>query len=169
MTQILLGTDLDQIKRCAPVLRELRTLLTEEQIIEGVQQQIPDGYRLACVEASGHVTSVAGYRITRNLSYGKFLYVDDLVTRADQKRNGHAGQLIEWLYEHAQDQGCASLVLDSGVQRFEAHRFYLARTKWTSPPTTSPANSNRECIRLRKAYGATGYRLTKITRPPSHH
>jgi GNAT superfamily N-acetyltransferase len=126
MTQILLVTDLDQIKRCAPVLRELRTLLTEEQIIEGVQQQIPDGYRLACVEASGHVTSVAGYRITRNLSYGKFLYVDDLVTRADQKRNGHAGQLIEWLYEHAQDQGCASLVLDSGVQRFEAHRFYLA-------------------------------------------
>jgi GNAT superfamily N-acetyltransferase len=126
MTQILLGTDLDQIKRCAPVLRELRTLLTEEQIIEGVQQQIPDGYRLACVEASGHVTSVAGYRITRNLSYGKFLYVDDLVTRADQKRNGHAGQLIEWLCEHAQDQGCSSLVLDSGVQRFEAHRFYLA-------------------------------------------
>ena len=126
MTQILLVTDLEQIKRCAPVLRELRTLLTEEQIIERVQQQMPDGYRLACVEASGHVTSVAGYRITRNLSYGKFLYVDDLVTRADQKRNGHAGQLIEWLCKHAQDQGCASLVLDSGVQRFEAHRFYLA-------------------------------------------
>jgi hypothetical protein len=95
MTQILLVTDLEQIKRCAPVLRELRTLLTEEQIIERVQQQMPDGYRLACVEASGQVTSVAGYRITRNLIYGKFLYVDDLVTRADQKRNGHAGQLIE--------------------------------------------------------------------------
>ena len=126
MTQILLVTDLDQIKRCAPVLRELRTLLTEEQIIERVQQQMPDGYRLACVEAAGQVTSVAGYRITRNLVYGKFLYIDDLVTRADQKRNGHAGQLIEWLCEHAQDQGCASLVLDSGVQRFEAHRFYLA-------------------------------------------
>lgn len=126
MTQILLVTDLDQIKRCAPVLRELRTLLTEEQIIERVQQQMSDGYRLACVEASDQVTSVAGYRITRNLIYGKFLYVDDLVTRADQKRNGHAGQLIEWLCEHAQDQGCASLVLDSGVQRFEAHRFYLA-------------------------------------------
>jgi predicted N-acetyltransferase YhbS len=126
MTQILLVTDLEQIKRCAPVLHELRTLLTAEQIIDRVQQQIPDGYRLAYVEAAGLVTSVAGYRITRNLSYGKFLYVDDLVTRTDQKQNGHAGQLIEWLCKHAQDQGCSSLVLDSGVQRFEAHRFYLA-------------------------------------------
>jgi predicted N-acetyltransferase YhbS len=126
MTEILLATDLEQIKHCARVLRELRTLLTEEQIIERIQQQTPDGYRLAYVEAAGLVTSVAGYRITRNLHYGKFLYIDDLVTRADQKRNGHAGQLIEWLCQHAQDQGCSSLVLDSGVQRFEAHRFYLA-------------------------------------------
>ena len=126
MTEILLATDLEQIKRCAPVLRELRTFLTEEQIIERIQQQTPDGYRLAYVEAAGLVTSVAGYRITRNLTYGKFLYTDDLVTRADQKRGGHAGQLIEWLCQHAQDQGCSFLVLDSGVQRFEAHRFYLA-------------------------------------------
>jgi len=126
MTEILLATDIEQIKRCAPVLRELRTFLTEEQIIDCIQQQTPDGYRLAYVEAAGLVTSVAGYRVTRNLTYGKFLYIDDLVTRADQKRNGHAGQLIEWLCRHAQDQGCSFLVLDSGVQRFEAHRFYLA-------------------------------------------
>ena len=123
---IQLATDPAQIKRCAPVLRELRTFLTEEQIIDRVQQQVTDGYRLAYTEAADLVTSVAGYRIVRNLTYGKFLYVDDLVTRADHKRAGYAGQLIEWLYEHARDQGCSFLVLDSGVQRFEAHRFYLA-------------------------------------------
>jgi predicted N-acetyltransferase YhbS len=126
MTQIHLVTDPDHIKRCAAVLRELRTVLTEDQIIDRVQHQMTDGYRLVCVESAGSVASVAGYRILRNLAYGKFLYVDDLVTRADQKRTGHAGQLIEWLCEHARDQGCSFLVLDSGVQRFEAHRFYLA-------------------------------------------
>ena len=126
MTQIHVVTDPDHIKRCAAVLRELRTVLTEDQIIDRVQHQMTDGYRLVCVESAGSVASVAGYRILRNLAYGKFLYVDDLVTRADQKRTGHAGQLIEWLCEHARDQGCSFLVLDSGVQRFEAHRFYLA-------------------------------------------
>ena len=121
-----LATNLPEIKRCAPVLRELRTFLTEEEITNRVQQQMPDGYRLAYAEAADSVASVAGFRILRNLTYGKFLYVDDLVTRADQKRSGYAGQLLEWLSEHARDQGCAFLILDSGVQRFEAHRFYLA-------------------------------------------
>jgi GNAT superfamily N-acetyltransferase len=126
MNQVRLATTPDHVKLCAPVLRELRTFLTEQEIIERVQQQIPDGYRLAFVEASGAVASVAGYRILRNLIYGKFLYVDDLVTRSTQKRTGCAGQLIEWLSEQARDQACSFLILDSGVQRFEAHRFYLA-------------------------------------------
>jgi hypothetical protein len=78
MTQIHLVTDADHIKRCAPVLRELRTFLTEDQIVDRVQEQMTDGYRLACVEAAGSVASVAGYRILRNLIYGKFLYVAGL-------------------------------------------------------------------------------------------
>ena len=95
MTNIQLATDPTHIKRCAPVLRELRTFLTEDQIIDRVQQQMTDGYRLAYIEAADIVASVAGYRILRNLTYGKFLYVDDLVTRADHKRAGYAGQLLE--------------------------------------------------------------------------
>jgi GNAT superfamily N-acetyltransferase len=126
MTNIQLATDPIHIKRCAPVLRELRTFLTEDQIIDRVQQQMTDGYRLAYIEAADIVASVAGYRILRNLTYGKFIYADDLVTRADHKRAGYAGQLLEWLCEHARDQGCSFFILDSGVQRFEAHRFYLA-------------------------------------------
>jgi hypothetical protein len=33
--------------------------------------------------------------------------------------------MIEWLKAHALDLGCRQLHLDSGVQRFGAHRFYL--------------------------------------------
>ena len=94
---IHLATDPAHIKRCAPVLRELRTFLTEDQIIDRVQQQMTDGYRLAYIEAADIVASVAGYRILRNLTYGKFLYVDDLVTRADHKRAGYAGPAV-WTF-----------------------------------------------------------------------
>jgi GNAT superfamily N-acetyltransferase len=109
----------------APILRELRPALTEAQIIERVQQQVNQGYRLVSIGALDTVYAVAGYRIQQNLISGKFLYVDDLVTRADQKRNGFAGQLLDWLCAQALEQGCTALVLDSGVQNFEAHRFYL--------------------------------------------
>jgi ribosomal protein S18 acetylase RimI-like enzyme len=118
-------TQLEQIQRCAPVLRELRTALTDEEIVERVQQQMKQGYRLVCVEKEGGVQSVAGYRLLQSLHYGKFLYVDDLVTRSEGKRNGFAGRLFDWLLKQAREQGCSALVLDSGVQRFEAHRFYL--------------------------------------------
>jgi predicted N-acetyltransferase YhbS len=117
--------ELEQIQRCAPVLRELRRTLNEAEIVERVQQQMKQGYRLVCVEIGESVQSVAGYRILQNLNNGKFLYVDDLVTRTEGKRNGFAGRLFDWLLEQAREQGCSALVLDSGVQRFEAHRFYL--------------------------------------------
>ncbi len=124
-TKIAPVTDLKEIRRCAPVLRELRTALTEEEIVERVQQQIEQGYRLVCVDNEESVQSVAGYRFLENLHHGKFLYVDDLVTRTDGQRNGFAGLLFDWLLEEARVQGCSAVVLDSGVQRFEAHRFYL--------------------------------------------
>jgi hypothetical protein len=33
--------------------------------------------------------------------------------------------LFDWLVGEARAAGCQSLELDSGVQRFDAHRFYL--------------------------------------------
>ncbi len=33
--------------------------------------------------------------------------------------------MISWLKSHARQLGCNQLHLDSGVQRFSAHRFYL--------------------------------------------
>jgi GNAT superfamily N-acetyltransferase len=123
--EIVSVKDLEQIRRCAPVLRELRSALTEEEIVNQVQLQMNQGYRLACVSSGEMVQSVAGYRFLHNLYHGKFLYVDDLVTRANRKRNGFAGRLFDWLWEQARDQGCSALVLDSGVQRYDAHRFYL--------------------------------------------
>jgi hypothetical protein len=33
--------------------------------------------------------------------------------------------MLAWLIQHAAEKGCAGLHLDSGVQRKDAHRFYL--------------------------------------------
>jgi hypothetical protein len=34
--------------------------------------------------------------------------------------------MLDWLIERARGEGCQSFELDSGVQRFDAHRFYLS-------------------------------------------
>jgi GNAT superfamily N-acetyltransferase len=118
----------EAIRRCHPVMRELRTHLhNAERFVERVQRQQDEGYLLAFLETEHEVRAVAGYRVLEALFSGKYLYVDDLVTREADRSRGYGGQLFDWLMEQARGRGCESLELDSGVQRFDAHRFYLLK------------------------------------------
>jgi GNAT superfamily N-acetyltransferase len=53
--------------------------------------------------------------------------VDDLVTHDADCSRGFGAALFDWLVDYAKTNGCGHLTLDSGVQRFAAHRFYLNR------------------------------------------
>jgi GNAT superfamily N-acetyltransferase len=114
-----------EIADCFPLMAQLRPHLEREEFITRVQRQMADGYGLACLNAGGGVQSVAGYRISENLAWGRFLYVDDLVTDEAARSQGYGKALLAWLAEHARQNGCAQLHLDSGAQRKDAHRFYL--------------------------------------------
>ncbi len=81
-SRIAIATTPEQIRRCHPVIRELRPLFQEpEQFVERVLRQHKEGYQLAFLESEGEVCAVAGYRFLESLFSGKFLYVDDLVAR----------------------------------------------------------------------------------------
>lgn len=121
---IQLATTDAEIAACYPVMRELRPHIAEEQFPSRVRSQENAGYRLAYVEERGYVVAVAGFRIGENLAWGRFLYVDDLVTLPEQRSKGYGAALLSWLRDFAAKEGCEQLHLDSGIQRKEAHRFY---------------------------------------------
>ena len=116
-----------ELERCFPVMGELRPHLDADQFVQQVQRQREAGYRLAFLEDDGEIRSVAGYRIQEYLAWGKALYVDDLVTAEVARSRGYGAALFDWLLNQARENGCGQLHLDSGVQRFDAHRFYLNR------------------------------------------
>jgi GNAT superfamily N-acetyltransferase len=122
---IALASTEKDIRRCYPVLHQLRTHLDEPTMLAQILRQQADGYLLAYCEIDNEVRSVAGYRYSENLAYGKFMYVDDLVTRNDDRSKGFGKLLFDWLVAQAKAHGCAMFALDSGVHRFDAHRFYL--------------------------------------------
>jgi GNAT superfamily N-acetyltransferase len=127
-SRIAIAESVGDIRRCFPVMRELRTHITdEENFVERVQRQRKQGYHLAFVESEHEVRAVAGYRFLESLFSGKNLYVDDLVTRDSDRSRGFGGELLDWLIEQAREKGCENLELDSGVQRFDAHRFYFSK------------------------------------------
>ena len=82
---------------------------------------------LAYVEADGEIRAVAGYRYLESLFSGRFIYVDDLVTRPEDRSCGYGAQLLDWIIDQARLHACDQVELDSGVQRFDAHRFYFSR------------------------------------------
>lgn len=113
-----------EIAACYPVMQALRPHIAEDEFLARVRSQEKMGYRLAFVEQAVSVVAVAGFRIGENLAWGRFLYVDDLVTLPTQRSNGFGAGLLSWLRDFAVTQGCTQMHLDSGIQREDAHRFY---------------------------------------------
>jgi GNAT superfamily N-acetyltransferase len=125
MTRIALAREDDEIESCYPVMAELRPHVHPDEFLLRVKRQIEiAGYKLAYV-MDEEVKAVAGFRISECLAWGKFLYVDDLVSKSGERSKGYGGALLDWLIEYAKEERCEQFHLDSGVQRFAAHRFYL--------------------------------------------
>jgi GNAT superfamily N-acetyltransferase len=124
-TRIALAETDTDIARCFPVMAQLRPHLVEADFVARVRRMQREGYYLAFVEDDGAVRAVAGYRFYDKLFSGQNLYVDDLVTDATARSRGHGKALLTWLVAQARARGCDNFELDSGVQRHDAHRFYL--------------------------------------------
>ncbi|MEL6928412.1 MAG: GNAT family N-acetyltransferase [Cyanobacteria bacterium J06600_6] len=122
--EIKLATSIADIQRCSPVMLQLRPHLQADVFVRQVQQQMQTGYKLAYLQDT-NLVAVAGFNIAINLACGKHLYVADLVVDARQRSQGYGEALFNWLIDYAQDHDCQQIHLDSGVQRFAAHRFYL--------------------------------------------
>ncbi len=108
-----------------PVLQELRPHLTADLLARVLDEGAPQGLRFTAVFAGDRCVAVAGWRIIANTSATRKMYVDDLSTAESERSRGYGRMLLDALRERAVEAGCRFLDLDSGVQRFDAHRFYL--------------------------------------------
>jgi GNAT superfamily N-acetyltransferase len=114
----------------AAALLELRPHVgSPEALAARVDAQRASGYRVAASFEAGDedAAAVAGFRVGESLAWGRFVYVDDLVTRAALRGRGHADAVMAWVDEEGRRQRCGQLHLDSGVglDRADAHRFYF--------------------------------------------
>jgi GNAT superfamily N-acetyltransferase len=108
-----------------PVLQELRPTLTAQQRRTVHAEGQVQGYRFLAALDDGGCLGVAGWRLIATVAMGRKLYVDDLVTTSTRRSTGVGRALLAELETRARKAGCSVMDLDSGVQRFDAHRFYL--------------------------------------------
>ncbi|BET13271.1 GNAT family N-acetyltransferase [Pandoraea sputorum] len=132
-----------------PVMKELRPhLASAEAFVEQVETQRKESYRLLGAFDGERLLGLAGYRHVTNLLYGRFVYVDDLVVAADNKRGGAGSQLLNEVKAIAREAGCANFVLDTGLHMPLAQRFYfrnglLAKGMHFVEPLTTSREASR--------------------------
>src|SRR5450830_2026582 len=95
------------------LMQQLRPHLTDAiSFAEQVQRQRQNGYHLLAAREHGRVIGLAGYRLTENTLYGRFIYVDDLVVDAALQRRRLGEQLLERVREETRTRGYRYLLLD---------------------------------------------------------
>ncbi|GGC45822.1 GNAT family N-acetyltransferase [Chelatococcus reniformis] len=115
----------DDLTACFPVIAELRPRLENAGAWRArASAMAGDGYRVLAVWNGERALAVAGYRVMENLIHGRFLYVDDLVTAADQRGNGFGAALLRELSIIGARQACVHLALDTATDNVAAQRFY---------------------------------------------
>lgn len=125
-------TDADQ-RACYAVMRELRPhLQNEDEFMQRIGRAAEESYRILAAWDEGRVVALAGYRFQENLVYGKFLYVDDLVSAEGQRGQRWGERLLKALDAVAEEAGVVRLVLDTGLANALAQRFYFRQGLLTS-------------------------------------
>lgn len=120
-----MDTEADCIASFA-VMQQLRPHLKDaSSFAEQVRRQRQNGYRLLAAREHGKVLGLAGYRLTENTLYGRFIYVDDLVVDASLQRRRLGEQLLDRVRNETRALGYRWLVLDTGMHKALAQRFYF--------------------------------------------
>lgn len=129
-SKIALAKEDREILDCYPVMAELRPHIKREEFLPKVRGLAENaGFQMVYLTdgGEGEVKAVAGFRISEWLARGKYLEIEDLVSKDGSRSKGYGGKLFDWLVNYARERDCSQLRLVSHVNRFDAHRFYLNR------------------------------------------
>lgn len=113
-----------EIRSCFTVMRHLRDVSDETVFLHRVRAQQRSGYRLLALYQDGLPCALAGLRVGESLAWGRYVYVEDLVTLPEKRSGGYGSALLRWIYDFARSEGATQVHLDSGKDRSDAHRFY---------------------------------------------
>jgi len=106
------------------VHRQLRPQLPYDYVGK-MHRVFVGGGRMAVISNNDQVVGIALWHSYEDTFNGIKFYVDDLVTDAAYRSLGIGQAMMAFLEKEARRLGAEGVVLDSGTQRTQAHRFYF--------------------------------------------
>lgn len=98
--------------------------ITQTNYAAMIPELIAQGYRQVIAIQDNQTLGIAGFSIVTRLYLGRTMRITDLVIQDSHRGTGIGSQLVDYIKQSAIQQQCRALVLDTGIQRKDAHRFY---------------------------------------------
>ena len=117
-------TTIKQWVQAFPVMKQLRTDITEHTYLNLLNEMRKEGYRLFAFSINEQIVSLAGFCIRTNFYNKRHVYIYDLITDSSHRSRGYGENLLIYIHQWSLENGAEIVALESGVQRTEAHRFY---------------------------------------------
>jgi len=116
----------EEILACWDVIQVLRPHLQKESLLKMVNEmREQEGFTIIYIEEDSKPVAFAGFRRMQTFYGGKTIYIDDLSTLPDYRKNGYGKKLLNYIIGLARKEKLDAVHLDSGHTRFDAHRLYL--------------------------------------------
>lgn len=117
-------TTIEQWVQAFPVMKQLRTDITEHTYLNLLNEMRKEGYRLFAFSINKQIVSLAGFCIRTNFYNKRHIYIYDLITDSSHRSKGYGEKLLRYIHQWSLENGAEFVALESGLQRTEAHRFY---------------------------------------------
>lgn len=116
--------DLTELQMAYDVLCELHTTLTYDEFEDLIYEMRSMEYKIFGIMEEEELITYAGVAIQTNLYDKRHLFIYDLVTSKKYRKKGYTNMMLEYLNDYAKMGMCENIVLSSGFQREDAHKFY---------------------------------------------
>ncbi|MFA5454200.1 MAG: GNAT family N-acetyltransferase [Sulfurimonas sp.] len=116
--------DLMELLMAYEVVSQLRTTLTYDEFEDLIYEMRKSEYKMIGIIDKEMLITYAGVAIQTNLYHKRHLYVFDLVTDEKHRGEKYGAMMLEYLKDYAKMGMCENIVLSSGFQREDAHKFY---------------------------------------------
>ena len=115
---------LQELDSAFELVRHLRTNLDYDTFEDRVYAMRHQEYTMTGIFEQGELVCFAGYSVLVNLAHGRHLFLFDLITHPQMRSRGYGKEMLLYLRDQGKIKQCERIVLSSGWQRKDAHRFY---------------------------------------------
>ena len=116
--------DLKELYTAYDVLKQLRVNLSYTEFEDLIYDMRDMNYKMIGIFDDEELITYAGVNVQTNLYHKRHLFIYDLVTDEKYRSKKYGKMMLEYLHDYAKMGMCENIVLSSGLEKVNAHKFY---------------------------------------------